>query len=118
MPSIQSDTEKALQNSPSHNSQNASNTETPLVMKKIYRTNTQPFIGRLGGNQGFVLDGRDGDDSEKVKEAPDAAPCMSIRDQLGLGGFRCPGLWKAGVLEGVGMSFSFLYFIDGEQGKG
>jgi len=66
------------------------------------RANTNPFIGRLGGNQEFVLDRNDAANAELLKEQPDAAPYMTIRQQLDLNGFKNLGLWKSALIEGIG----------------
>jgi hypothetical protein len=71
-------------------------------LHRHYKTTTQPFIGRLGGNQEFALDESDSLNASKIKAIPDAAPCMSLRDQLDFNGFILPGLWKAAILEGMG----------------
>jgi hypothetical protein len=70
------------------------------------KANTNPFIGRLGGNQAFVLDRHDAANAELLKEQPDAAPYMTIRQQLDLNGFKNLGLWKAALIEGMGKDFS------------
>ena len=67
-----------------------------------YNTTTRPFIGRLGGNQGFVLDRHNTANAEILKEQPDSAPCMTLKEQFDLRGFRNLGLWKAALIEGVG----------------
>jgi hypothetical protein len=71
-------------------------------MHRQYKTTSQPFIGRLGGNQEFALDESDSLNALKIKAVPDAAPCMSLRDQLDFSGFLLLGLWKAAILEGMG----------------
>ena len=73
-----------------------------LVSKLSYNTTTRPFIGRLGGNQEFVIDRHNAANAEILREQPDSAPCMTPREQFDLGGFRNLGLWKAAVIEGVG----------------
>lgn len=60
-----------------------------------------PFVGRLGGNQAFVLD-RNELDSAVLKAEPDAAPGMSLKEQFDLRPFQTIGLWKAAFMEGVG----------------
>jgi hypothetical protein len=97
---VQIDAEKAVPgngNGP-HNTQSHAR---PKVHRH-YKTTTQPFIGRLGGNQEFALDESDSSNASKIKQVPDAAPCMSLRDQLNLSGFSLPALWKAAILEGMG----------------
>ena len=66
------------------------------------RSTPAPFIGRLGGNQAFVLNRNDPASENILQKAPDAAPAMSVKDQLDLAPFRSPGLWKAGIIEGIG----------------
>jgi hypothetical protein len=67
-----------------------------------YKQTTRPFIGRLGGNQEFVLDRHNAANAEILREQPDSAPCMTLREQFDLQGFRSLGLWKVAVLEGFG----------------
>ena len=61
-----------------------------------------PFIGRLGGNQRYVLDPTDPDNAQLLRNVPDAAPFMTLKQQLDLRSFRSPGLWKRAVTEGMG----------------
>lgn len=72
-----------------------------------YGGSANPFIGRLGGNQAFVLDPNNAANASTLKLEPDAAPGMTIRQQLDLKGFRSIAIWKAALMEGVGM-FQFL----------
>jgi hypothetical protein len=84
---------------------NANGNESPMVAVRPSnpsRANTNPFIGRLGGNQEFVLDRHDAANAELLKEQPDAAPYMTIRQQLDLNGFKSLGLWKSALIEGMG----------------
>jgi hypothetical protein len=97
---VQIDAEKAVPGN-----DNGSHNLQPHLQPKIhrhYKTTTQPFIGRLGGNQEFALDESNSLNASKIKEVPDAAPCMSLKEQLNLSGFSLPTLWKAAVLEGMG----------------
>lgn len=71
----------------------------------LARGGSTPFIGRLGGNQEFVLN-RDDADSAVIRSQPDAAPGMSLKEQFDLKPFTTPGLWKAAVIEGVGKMHS------------
>lgn len=68
----------------------------------VYYSNTTPFIGRLGGNQEFVLDRGDAANAGILKEQPDSAPCMTLREQFDLVGFRSSGLYKSAMIEGIG----------------
>ena len=61
-----------------------------------------PFIGRLGGNQQFVLNRDDPQYERFLQQAPDAAPHMTLREQLDCRPFKNIGLWKAAVIEGMG----------------
>jgi hypothetical protein len=81
------------------------NRSNPMVKVASYNTTTKPFIGRVGGNQGFVLDRHNAANAEILKEQPDSAPCMTLREQFDPRGFRSLGLWKAALIEGVGPSF-------------
>ncbi|KAG9229600.1 aquaporin-like protein [Amylocarpus encephaloides] len=111
----QSDMEKALHHAQASNNgtSSSSSPSRPIAPSKHrYKATTQPFIGRLGGNQDFALDGTDSENASKIKSVPDAAPCMPLRDQMDLNGFRSPGLWKAAVLEGMGtmlLNFTTIY---------
>jgi hypothetical protein len=64
--------------------------------------NVRPFVGRLGG-QGSSVVSPDGPDAELLKSIPDAAPNMTLAQQFDLRSFRCLALWKAAVMEGMGM---------------
>ncbi|KAH8649722.1 aquaporin-like protein [Tricladium varicosporioides] len=71
--------------------------------------NTQPFIGRLGGNLEFALSQQDASQAGILQSVPDAAPNMSLQAQLDLRGFWCLMLWKAAVIEGFGsLMLTFL----------
>jgi hypothetical protein len=103
----QSDAEKAM----NHHTGNG-HVDTPSIRVAPrthgkYKTTTQPFIGRLGGNQEFALDESDSANASKIKAFPDAAPCMSLRDQLDLRSILSLGLLKAAILEGMGMKLLF-----------
>ena len=63
---------------------------------------TQPFAGRLGGNQEFVLDRKNPENAPALKRVPDASPFMSLRDMFDLRGFLEPEIWKAALTEGLG----------------
>lgn len=93
----QSDVEKTMDSV-----QSANSTVESTRSGHVLRSNPQPFIGRLGGNQEFVLDRSDAANAPILKELPDAAPYMSMREQFDLRPFRSPGLWKAAIVEGVG----------------
>jgi len=81
-----------------------------IVGVPSYQATTRPFIGRLGGNQGFVLDRHNAANAEILKEQPDSAPCMTLQEQFDLRGFRSLGLWKAALIEGVGAHSPLLPF--------
>jgi hypothetical protein len=87
-----------VENSASHDA----NRSNSIVTVPSYQATTRPFIGRLGGNQGFVLDRHNAANAEILKEQPDSAPCMTLKEQFDLRGFRSLGLWKAALIEGVG----------------
>jgi hypothetical protein len=63
----------------------------------------QPFAGRLGGNQEFILDRKKLENAPALKRVPDASPFMSVQDIFNLRGFLEPELWKAALTEGLGM---------------
>lgn len=62
-----------------------------------------PFAGRIGANQEFSLDRRTCADTELLKNHPDAAPWVPLRDSLSLKQFLDIGLWRAAATEGIGM---------------
>ncbi|CAI7627562.1 unnamed protein product [Penicillium pancosmium] len=62
----------------------------------------RPFAGRIGGNQGLVLDPSDASNAELLKRMPDAAPLMSLKQSFSLAAFSDIDLWKFGVVECVG----------------
>ena len=63
---------------------------------------SQPFAGRLGGNQGFILDPKNLDNESALKRTPDASPFISVQEIFNLKGFLEPALWKAAAVEGIG----------------
>lgn len=67
-----------------------------------YRCNVTPFAGRLGGQQTVILDRDDEKNRQILKEAPDAAPYMTFKEQYDLRPFQALGLWKAAAIEGMG----------------
>jgi hypothetical protein len=84
------------------------NSPNSPISKSSYNPTTRPFIGRLGGNQEFVLDRHNAANAEILREQPDSAPCMTLREQFDLGGFQNLGLWKAAVIEGIGQFSPFM----------
>lgn len=72
------------------------------------RAQVQPFAGRIGGNQGLVLDRDDPRSAEILEKAPDAAPLMTAREGLSLQGFLHVDYWKFGLIEGIGKSKLFV----------
>jgi glycerol uptake facilitator-like aquaporin len=64
---------------------------------------TQPFAGRLGGNQEFILDCKELENASALKRVPDASPFMSVEEIFDLRGFLEPELWKAAMTECLGM---------------
>lgn len=81
--------------------QSVENTEAGTP-NRLYKPSTHPFAGRIGGNQEFVVD-KDHEDCDKIlSKSPDAAPGMSLSEQLSLTGFTHLPLWKAAVMEGMG----------------
>jgi hypothetical protein len=100
----QTNLEKAINpngNSSRTDVENNANRSNSVTKVPSYNTTTRPFIGRLGGNQGFVLDRHNAANAEILKEQPDSAPCMTLREQFDLRGFRSLGLWKAALIEGL-----------------
>lgn len=87
------------------NNRDANNSLRPAAVMDgppSYHPTSRPFIGRLGGNQEFVLDRHNTANAEVLREQPDSAPCMTLKEQFDLRGFRNIGLWKAALIEGIG----------------
>jgi glycerol uptake facilitator-like aquaporin len=63
---------------------------------------SQPFAGRLGGNQEFILDPKNVDNEQTLKRIPDASPFISVEEIFSLRGFLEPELWKAAAIECLG----------------
>jgi hypothetical protein len=76
-----------------------------------HQISSAPFIGRVGGNQAFVLDRDDASNASILQDTPDAAPGMTLAEQLDLRPFRTLGLWKAAVVEGMGESNPLTIFL-------
>jgi glycerol uptake facilitator-like aquaporin len=66
------------------------------------QSSAAPFVGRIGGNQAFVLDRTNASHISLLQDIPDAAPNMTIAEQFDLKGFKCAGVWKAALVEGMG----------------
>jgi hypothetical protein len=67
-----------------------------------YQVPNVNFAGRLGGTQTFTVNRNDASNAKLLEEVPDAAAELSLRQSFDLRPFRCLGLWKAAVLEGMG----------------
>ena len=63
---------------------------------------SQPFAGRIGGNQEFILDPKNLNHVSTLKRVPDASPFIPLRGTFKLRGFLERELWKAAVIEGIG----------------
>jgi hypothetical protein len=85
------------------NSEPQETVSTAAIQKSV----SEPFAGRLGGNGAFVVD-RDATNASLLRDTPDAAPCMTLAEQLDLRPFRKIGLWKSAALEGMGKYISSL----------
>lgn len=68
----------------------------------IYRNNVHPFAGRVGANQSFDRASFSENGSLLEKE-PDAVPFMPVRELMDLRPLLHPNLWKAAIIEGLGM---------------
>lgn len=76
---------------------------------EVLRTTPHHYAGRLGGNQGFVVDPTDPDAQPILRKHPDATPWISKHAIASLNGFKEPSLWKAAFMEGVGaMALCYL----------
>ncbi|KAK3673850.1 hypothetical protein LTR78_006405 [Recurvomyces mirabilis] len=69
------------------------------------------FVGRIGGNQGFVAS-----DEAQLKQTPDAAPLLSVKDALRLNGFLQYDLWRMAFIEGWGTCLLIFSFGAGASG--
>ncbi|KAK7415031.1 hypothetical protein QQX98_006169 [Neonectria punicea] len=67
-----------------------------------YRNNIQPFAGRLGANQSFILDRALAGNEGPLEKEPDAAPLIPLRELLDLRPILHVNLWKAACIEGIG----------------
>ncbi|KAK9463190.1 aquaporin-like protein [Lipomyces oligophaga] len=74
----------------------------------VYHTSTEPFTGRIGGNQAFIVDRDNSCNASILQRAPDAAPGMTLAEQFDLRPFQSVDLWKAAAIEGMG-SFMYIY---------
>lgn len=66
------------------------------------KPSVQPFAGRLGGNQEYILDRDDPDNEKELKKVPDAAPFLSVREALSPHSFLDFSLWRMAMVEGIG----------------
>ena len=73
--------------------------------------NSQPFAGRVGGNQLFTVSPSDPNYAEIIAKVPDAAPAHSWAVLLDLRGFRDFSLWTNAF--GEGMSVLIQVFLGG-----
>ena len=60
------------------------------------------FIGRIGGNQAFVVSKDDADYDDIVKKTPDASPFFSWAESFDLHPFTDLELWRQAVIEAWG----------------
>ncbi|KAF5602182.1 sterigmatocystin biosynthesis lipase esterase STCI [Fusarium subglutinans] len=73
-----------------------------------YRRYSQPFAGRLGANQAYVVEGGTSEDDHVLHHAPDATPHMSFRELMDMRPIKNLDLWKAALIEGIG-TLLFVY---------
>ncbi|KAF5622229.1 Aquaporin PIP-type [Fusarium tjaetaba] len=73
-----------------------------------YRRYSQPFAGRLGANQAYVVEGGTSEDDHLLHHAPDATPHMSFRELMDMRPIKNLDLWKAALIEGIG-TLLFVY---------
>ncbi|KAH7234706.1 Alpha/Beta hydrolase protein [Fusarium redolens] len=73
-----------------------------------YRSNSQPFAGRLGANQAYVVEGGTSEDDHLLHHAPDATPHMSFWELMDMRPIKNLDLWKAALIEGIG-TLLFVY---------
>lgn len=71
-------------------------------------TRMAPFAGRLGGNQSYVVDRSNPENADLLKKVPDAAPNLNFKEAFDWRGFTELDLYKAAVIEGVGMYLVWL----------
>lgn len=84
----------------------AEKAQSPEPQPDLSHLHGQPiaFIGRLGGNQAFVVDRNDPRYTRELAKEPDAAPGMTLKQQFDMRPFLTMGLWKAAAIEGFGTS--------------
>jgi hypothetical protein len=75
-----------------------------------YQSYSQPFAGRLGANQAYVVDGVTSEDEKLLQHQPDATPHMSFRELMDCRPITNINLWKAALIEGIGISSFMLLF--------
>ncbi|EXK83875.1 hypothetical protein FOQG_11832 [Fusarium oxysporum f. sp. raphani 54005] len=73
-----------------------------------YRSYSQPFAGRLGANQAYVVEGGTSEDDHLLHHAPDATPHMSFWELMDMRPIKNLDLWKAALIEGIG-TLLFVY---------
>lgn len=74
-----------------------------------YGSTAHPFVGRLGANQAFVLDPNSAANASTLEREPDAAPGMTLKQQLDLRPFETLALWKAALVECMGTIHLFSH---------
>lgn len=83
---------------------------------KKYHSNPIPYAGKLGGNQGFVIDPSDPDTKSLLERTPDASPFIPLNKLLSLEGFKQLDLWKQALMEGSGtLMLSFISIAVGSS---
>ncbi|KAK2695641.1 hypothetical protein QWA68_004113 [Fusarium oxysporum] len=73
-----------------------------------YQSYSQPFAGRLGANQAYVVEGGTSEDDHLLHHAPDATPHMSFWELMDMRPIKNLDLWKAALIEGIG-TLLFVY---------
>lgn len=66
----------------------------------------QPFAGRIGGNQEYLLDPADPRNTEALKRLPDAAPRVPWEQSINLRGLLDVNLWRFAAIEAIGLGYS------------
>jgi hypothetical protein len=68
--------------------------------------NIAPFAGRIGG-VGITTLSRNSSNEKLLKSIPDAKSLMTFAEAFDLRPFQTAGLWKAALMEGMGINSDF-----------
>lgn len=105
--------QRMMGNLPQHPSQQQQQQQQHALISNLYHmrqkgTRMAPFAGRLGGNQSYVVDRSNPENADLLKKVPDAAPNLNFKEAFDWRGFTELDLYKAAVIEGIGMCLASL----------